>query len=126
VTANPSPIIHDAENEVKPVVGRVEGDEVRAAVLIDQQPVEPEHQIDDAPADQVDARGHGRAGEREPDEPERDVHDVVKPADLEDVEQLRLRVVSGEVEAAVQVRGDSGDEAEDSDENERRPDQRGQ
>jgi hypothetical protein len=41
----PEPDHPDAEYKVKPVVGRVERDEIRAALLVDQQAVEPEPRI---------------------------------------------------------------------------------
>jgi hypothetical protein len=52
------------------------------------------------------------------------VHEVVQDGDLEDTEQLRLRLVPGELHGVV-VRGDPGDEAEDTDQQEYRADDRG-
>lgn len=48
------------------------------------------------------------------------MHDVVQDADVEEAEQLGVRVVPGELQVAV-MGSDSGNEAEDPDEQEHYP-----
>ena len=103
----------DTEREVEPVVGGVRRDPIGSP----HEPEDPQRQVDDAAADQVLLRALDRARQREADDAEQDVHEVVKDAHLEDPEQLRVRVATGEAHAAV-VRRDPGDEAEDPDQDE--------
>ena len=100
---------------MEPVVRRVERDEVGAACT-DQQAVEPQNEVDDPAADQIRPGAVPRSRQRQARDAEGQVDDVVNPADLEHVQELRLRAVAREVEAAVQVRCDARHEAEDPDE----------
>jgi hypothetical protein len=92
-----------------------------APVLINDRSVDRQEEIDNASADQevagvVDAARRGQSGQAE-----ELVDDVVQDADLEEPDQLGLRLVPGEGQLAV-VGRDAGDESEDGDEQERRAD----
>jgi hypothetical protein len=102
---------------VQPVVGVVDRDEVGVGVLVDQQAVEPQHEVDRTATDE---EGEGRiraTAQGDPGDPEEQVHDVVQDRDLEDVEELGAALVTGELHGVV-VRGDAGDEAQDAHEQE--------
>src|SRR5919108_4045123 len=103
----------DRERQVEDVVGTVHGYEVRVVVTADEEAVDEEGRVDDRPAEEIRAGALVRPREQDAD-PEQEVSDVVKNTHLEDAEQLRVRVLSGEGHVVV-VRRDSGDEAEDPD-----------
>src|SRR3954467_10023497 len=72
-----------AQEQVQPVVGRVERHEVGAAFLPHDQPVQPEHQVDRAATDQVEPGVRHGPGHRDPGQAEQQVHDVVQDGHLE-------------------------------------------
>ena len=74
-----------------------DGDPVAAADDAEQ----PQRQVDDTAADQEGARALGRLRERDADDAEEQVHEVVQDRHLEDAEQLRAGVVPGEAQVAV-------------------------
>jgi hypothetical protein len=53
------------------------GHEVRVAVQVDHEPVDPQHEIGDPAADEEPARPLGGLREHDPDHAEGDVDDVV-------------------------------------------------
>jgi hypothetical protein len=106
-----------AEQEVQPVVGRVDRHEVGRAGLVDDQPVDPQHQVDDAAAHQVRAGARVGAGQRQPGDAEQQVDHVVQDRHLEDPEQHGHRVVAGDAHVAV-AGGDAGDEPQHTDQQE--------
>ena len=88
----------DAEQEVQPVVGRVHRHEVGARVEVDQEAVQPEHEVGGAPPTRNAWRAP-RARQHEPGHAEEQVDEVVQDAHVEDPEQLGRAVVAGEVRA---------------------------
>jgi len=111
----------DAENKVQPVVRAVDGDEVGHALLVDDEPVDPQHQVDHASADQERSGGVGRASHRDACDAEEQVHDVVQDRNVEQPDQLGSRLVTGEGERVV-VGGHTRNETENADEEEHRTD----
>jgi hypothetical protein len=101
---------------VQPVAGVVDADEVRVAVQVDQEPVDPDHEIHDPAPDQERPRSRGGSRHGQADQAEREVDDVLDDVDAEDAEQLGT--LSAEVRQLVVVLGDSGDEPGDADEQE--------
>ena len=74
----------------------IDRDEVRGAVLVDQDAVHGEREVGDAGSEQerpVSGRGAGRSPA---DDPERQAHQGVQDADVEQAEQLALAVVAGQ------------------------------
>ena len=105
------------------VVGPVDGDPVRAALVgAEDRAVEEQGEVDHAAADQIVPRPLVRAGEGKARDAEEQVDDVVQDADVEDAEQLRIGAVPGELQIVV-VRRDPRDEAQDPDQQEDRADE---
>ncbi len=77
-----------------------------------------EQEVDRSAADQEGACAARGLCQGESGDAEETVDDVVQDTDLEQAEHLGGAVVSGELEAVVQVRGYSGDEPGDADEQE--------
>lgn len=91
------------------------GDEVRRRVMADEKPVNPEDQVGHAAVEQ-EALGLGAgAGHRETGHAEEQVDDVVEDGYLEDSQEQGAGFVSRGSEGVV-VGGDSGDEAQNTDE----------
>src|SRR5918997_1609981 len=74
----------DAQDEVQPVVGHVDGHEVGRRRVVHHQPVQPQHEVDGPSADEVVAGVPGCPRQGEAGEAEEDVDDVVQDGDLED------------------------------------------
>ena len=108
----------EPEDQVQPVVGGIERDEVGVVVTVDHEPVHGQHQVDGAAAEEERAGAAPTAGQHEPDDPESQVHEVVEHRHREDAEQLGTGVVPDELHLVV-VGRDPRNESQDADERER-------
>ena len=81
----------------------------RTARAVDEQ-----HQIHDAPADEVRAGTVERAGKGNPGDPECQMHQIVQHRHVEDSQQCGIGVVAGEGELVV-VGRDARNKAEQAD-----------
>jgi hypothetical protein len=104
---------------VQPVVRLVERDEVRAALVVDDEPVDEQHRVDDPAADQVVARQRSGTRHQHACDAEEQVDDVVQDRHVEDPEQHCPGVVARAHQLVV-VGGHAGNEPGNPDEEEYR------
>jgi hypothetical protein len=105
------------QDEVQPVVGAVDGDEVGCAAVVDEQPVQPQHRIDSPAENEVVLRAAAGAGQHQARDTEGGMDEVVQDRHREHAQQERPRFVPGEAQLVV-VGRHARHEAEDADEQE--------
>lgn len=77
------------------VICIIQGNEVGSTVEIDDQPVDPQDQVDDSAADEVAADSRHGPSHQVASDTEEQMHGIVQVRDLEDSQQLGLEVVAG-------------------------------
>ena len=104
----------DRGPQVQPVVRVIDGNEFGPTVVIDDKATNEEHQIHDAPTDEVRAGTVEGAGQCNPRDTECQMHQVVQYRHVEDSEKSSIGMMAGEGELVI-IRGDARNGAEHAD-----------